>query len=52
MKIKIFLASSKELKKERLVFADLVGHLNKALESRDITISLCEMGVCRFFNGT
>ena len=40
MKIKIFLASSKELEKERLVFADLVGHLNKALESRDITISL------------
>jgi hypothetical protein len=40
MKIKIFLASSKELEKERLVFADLVGHLNNALESRDITISL------------
>jgi tetratricopeptide (TPR) repeat protein len=40
MKIKIFLASSKELEKERLVFADLVGHLNNALESRDISISL------------
>ena len=40
MKIKIFLASSKELKEERLIFADLVGHLNKALEGQDIIISL------------
>lgn len=40
MKIKVFLASSKELKEERLIFADLVGHLNKALEGQDIIISL------------
>ncbi len=40
MRIKIFLASSKELKEERLIFADLVGHLNKALEGQDIIISL------------
>ena len=40
MRIKIFLASSKELEEERLIFADLVGHLNKALEGQDIIISL------------
>ena len=38
--IKIFLASSEELKQERLELADLVEHLNNTLERRDITIRL------------
>ena len=39
-KVKIFLASSEELKKERLEIADLIGHMNLALENEDIRIYL------------
>ena len=39
-KIKIFLASSEELKRERLEIADLIGHMNLALENEDIRIYL------------
>ena len=38
--IKIFLASSEELKPERLELADLVEHLNNVLEKQDITVRL------------
>lgn len=39
-KIKIFLASSEELKRERLEIADLIGHMNLALENEDVRIYL------------
>ena len=39
-KVKIFLASSEELKRERLEIADLIGHMNLALENEDIRIYL------------
>lgn len=39
-KVKIFLASSEELKRERLEIADLIGHMNLALEHEDIKIYL------------
>lgn len=39
-KIKIFLASSEELKKERLELAGLIGHMNLILEPKDIHIYL------------
>lgn len=39
-KIKIFLASSEELKKERLELAGLIGHMNLILEPRDIHVYL------------
>ena len=39
-KIKIFLASSEELKEERLELAGLVNHMNFALEKSDIKIYL------------
>ena len=40
--IKIFLASSEELKAERLQMADLVGHLNTVLSKQGIIIQLVE----------
>ena len=39
-KIKIFLASSEELKQERLELAGLIGHMNLILEPKDIHIYL------------
>ena len=39
-KIKIFLASSEELKDERLEIADLISHMNLALEYEDVRIYL------------
>ncbi len=39
-KIKIFLASSEELKRERLEIADLIGHMNLTLEHEDVRIYL------------
>lgn len=39
-KIKIFLASSEELKQERLELAGLIGYMNLILESKDIHIYL------------
>ncbi len=39
-KIKIFLASSEELKRERLEIADLIGHMNLSLEDEDVRIYL------------
>ena len=39
-KIKIFLASSEELKDERLELADLISHMNLALEYEDVRIYL------------
>lgn len=39
-KIKIFLASSEELRRERLEIADLIGHMNLALENEDMRIYL------------
>ncbi|MDE7346389.1 MAG: hypothetical protein K2N48_06585 [Muribaculaceae bacterium] len=39
-KLKIFLASSEELKRERLEIADLIGHMNLALENEDVRIYL------------
>ena len=38
--IKIFLASSEELKPERLELADLVENINNVLEKQDITVRL------------
>ena len=40
IKIKIFLASSEELKDERLEIADLISHMNLALEHENIRIYL------------
>ena len=40
--IKIFLASSEELKAERLQMADLVGHLNTVLSKQGIIVQLVE----------
>lgn len=39
-KIKIFLASSDELKKERLEIADLLSHMNLAMEHENVRIYL------------
>lgn len=39
-KVKIFLASSEELKRERLGIAELIGHMNLALEDEDVSIYL------------
>lgn len=39
-KIKIFLASSEELKEERLELAGLIGHINYALEKCDVKLYL------------
>ncbi len=39
-KVKIFLASSEELKRERLEIAELIGHMNLALEDEDVSIYL------------
>ena len=39
-KIKIFLASSEELKQERLELADLISHMNLTLEYEDVRIYL------------
>lgn len=39
-KIKIFLASSEELRRERLEIAELIGHLNLALEHSNIRLYL------------
>lgn len=39
-KIKIFLASSEELKAERLELAGLIGHLNYALEKNNVKVKL------------
>lgn len=39
-KIKIFLASSEELKTERLEIAELIGHMNLALEHSDLRLLL------------
>ena len=38
--VKIFLASSEELKEERLQLADLVEHLNHTLEKQDVRVQL------------
>lgn len=39
-KIKIFLASSEELKRERLEIANLIGHMNLAMEDDNVRIYL------------
>ena len=39
-KVRIFLASSEELKHERLEIADLISHMNLALEYEDVRIYL------------
>ena len=39
-KVKIFLASSEELKEERLEIADLISHMNLALEHENVRIYL------------
>ena len=39
-KLKIFLASSEELKEERLELAGLIGHMNYALEKSDVKLYL------------
>ena len=38
--IKIFLASSEELKQERLELTEMVAHLNHTLKNRDLTVEL------------